>query len=880
MICDLGVEPSRYAITLDVDLDKFVFSGQETIDIHVDPSLSPLTTSVQLHSKEISILQASYDSKGENTQHLEASSISYDLKSNVVTIDFGSPLISGDGTLTLKFTGILNNQMAGFYRSQYETIDGQKRFMASTQLEALDARRCFPCWDEPARKAVFEITMIVPKDRDVLSNMPEASVNTIGENKKKVVFMPSPKMSTYLVAMCVGEFDFVSGLTKHGVLIRVFTPPGKGHLGTFALKTALDTLDLYDDFFKIPYPLPKLDMIAIPEFAMGAMENWGLVTYREVDLLIDEIKASSSQRQRVGTVVTHELAHQWFGNLVTMEWWQALYLNEGFASWLQTWSSDVLYPDWQMWDQFTTDDQKGALHLDALRTSHPIEVPIKHAEEVEQVFDAISYCKGACIVHMVRAVLGDELFQKGLQVYMDRHKYSNTETSDLWQAWEDVSQKPVSKMMSSWTEQMGYPILEVTSQSWADGYLTLNVRQSWFLADGSCTEKEKESKLWTIPLVARASGQSESTPMKLMSTRDDVLKIRAEQPKSWVKLNYQQPTLMRVLYPESMLLSLRAAIASQALPAVDRVGLLSDTYALVKAGNLSPDVLIGLLPAYLSERNSTVWEELSAVIGAIDKLTEDNTELNERFQELVRKLIEPCAKEVGWNPKSGDGHLGKMLRGTMISLLCTYSSKSQEVQTEARTRFTAAYADPNDITSLPADFKTPVYCLVLKTGGKTEFDQIMDIYRRAETNMDRKYVYASIGYASSAALKSQVLQWALDDVLLQDFFYPMSGVSLSNVQGRTLTFEFFKEHFPQISRKLETASPSLMNGVIKICCGRFTDHAHADEIEEFFKAHPVPQCSRAISQTLEAMRASANFSDRLAKSDLKNAQFWDNLWWP
>ncbi len=860
-------------------MDKFVFSGRETIDIHVDPSLSPPTTSVQLHAKEISILEASYDSKEEgNAQHLTASIISYDLKSTIVTLDFCSPLSSGDGTLTLQFEGILNNKMAGFYRSQYETIDGEKRYMASTQLEALDARRCFPCWDEPARKAVFDIAMIVPKDRDVLSNMPEASVRTIGKNRKEVRFMPSPKMSTYLVALCVGEFDFVSGLTKHGVLIRVFTPPGKGSLGTFALQAALDTLDIYDDLFKTPYPLPKLDMIAIPEFAMGAMENWGLITYREVDVLIDEEKASSSQRQRVCTVITHELAHQWFGNLVTMEWWQALYLNEGFASWMQTWACDKLYPEWEMWEQFATDDQEGALRLDALRTSHPIEVPIKHAEEVEQVFDAISYCKGACVVHMVKAVLGDDLFKKGLQIYIDRHKYSNTETSDLWQAWEDVSKKPVSKMMSSWTDQKGYPVLEVVSSSYKNGYRTLNLRQSWFLADGSCSEEDEE-KLWTIPLVARSANQSESTPMYLMNTLQDSLEIRAES-NSWVKLNYKQPALMRVLYPESMLLSLRTAIASQELPAVDRVGLISDAYALAKAGKLKPEVLIGLLPAYSTERNSTVWEQLGLVIKGLDKLTQGTPNINKWFCQMARKLIEPCAKEVGWAPRSSDGHLGKMLRGTMISLLCTYNTDSQDVQAEARRRFAAFYADPNDHTSLPTDFAVPVYQAVLKAGGKIEFDQVMEIYHRAETNAERKLVFGAIGYSSTATLKLLVLQWALSEVKLQDFFYPMNSVAQSNVEGRNLSFEFFKEQFPRIKSMLEKAVPSLMNAVISICCGGFYDHAHVDEVEEFFKTHPLPQCERKISQTIEAMRISANFASHIQTSDLENAQFWDKLWWP
>ena len=303
---------------------------------------------------------------------------------------FADALPVGQGILSLTYTGCLNNQMAGFYRSGYTAINGEKRIMASTQFEALDARRCIPCWDEPAIKAVFELSLIVGSDLTAFSNMPETRVTQLAPegakpSKKKISFMPTPKMSTYLVAFCVGEFDFVQGYTEHGVQVRVYTPPGKSATGEFSLQVAMDTLDLYDDYFQVPYPLPKLDMVAIPEFAAGAMENWGLVTYREVDLLIDAAKASSTQRQRVCSVVTHELAHQWFGNLVTMRWWDDLWLNEGFASWMQTYAADKLFPSWMMWEQFTTDDQAAALRLDALVTSHPIQVPIAHAEEVEEV---------------------------------------------------------------------------------------------------------------------------------------------------------------------------------------------------------------------------------------------------------------------------------------------------------------------------------------------------------------------------------------------------------------------------------------------------------------------------------------------------------------
>ena len=277
--------------------------------------------------------------------------INFDTKLKTVTFVFGGDAIpAGEGhALAIEYEGCMNNQMAGFYRSGYTDAKGEKRIMGSTQFEALDARRAFPCVDEPAAKAVFGMTLVVNAAQHAFSNMPEISSSLLeGGEKKKIVFMDSPKMSTYLLAWCVGEFDFVQGFTEHGVRVRVYTPPTKQALGTFALRVALATLDKYDDFFDLPYPLPKLDMVAVPEFAMGAMENWGLVTYREVDLLIDEVKASSQQRQRVCTVVTHELAHQWFGNLVTMAWWDDLWLNEGFATWTQTMAAHHIFPEWCM----------------------------------------------------------------------------------------------------------------------------------------------------------------------------------------------------------------------------------------------------------------------------------------------------------------------------------------------------------------------------------------------------------------------------------------------------------------------------------------------------------------------------------------------------
>jgi len=434
------------------------------------------TDRISLHAKEINVRKVTIDSGSK----LKSKSLL--LKDDLLTLVFEDVIPAGERTLKIEFQGDHNDQMAGFYRSRYKNAKGEQKIMVSTQFEALDARRCFPCWDEPACKATFKCTLVCKTGLHALSNMPveRRSVEKKGE-LTRFEYMTTPIMSTYLLAFCVGEFDYVAGTTKNGVSIRVFAPPGRSEQGRFALDVAIRTLDIYDDFFGLPYPLPKLDMIAIMEFAAGAMENWGLVTYREVDVLIDEKNATEWQKQRVCTVVTHELAHQWFGNLVTMDWWNDLWLNEGFACWTQTWAANKVKPSYQMWDQFVSGDMARAQGLDSLRSSHPIQVPIRRAEEVEAVFDAISYSKGACVVRMCYELMGEEKFRDGLRIYMKRHQYGNSKTTDLWKAWQEASGIDIPGLMASWTEKMGYPLLTVSNVQSG----SFDVNQSWFLADGT-----------------------------------------------------------------------------------------------------------------------------------------------------------------------------------------------------------------------------------------------------------------------------------------------------------------------------------------------------------------------------------------------------------
>eukprot|EP00667_Euglena_gracilis_P009005 EG_transcript_9139 len=357
--------------------------------------------------------------------------------------------------------------------------------MAVTQFQAADARRCFPCWDEPAPKAVFDITLVVPSDVNAVSNMPVSQVECLPNKTKRVSFLPSPKVSTYLLAIAVGEFESTQTVTSGGTLLRVLCTPGRIAKCGYALRFAARVLEFYNGFFGVPFPLPKVDMLAVPDFAAGAMENWGLVTYREAAVLCDEETAATSQKQGICTCVAHELAHQWFGNLVTMQWWDDLWLNEGFANWTETFAVNSLNPEWRRWEQFVSWDQQAALRMDAMRSSHPIQVPIAHASEAEEVFDAISYSKGGSLVRLMYAVLGHEHFQAGLRLYFQRHAYGNTETTDLAQAWADVSGKPIPQLLKSWTEKMGFPLIRVLQDPFeTDGQLA--VEQQWFLADCTC----------------------------------------------------------------------------------------------------------------------------------------------------------------------------------------------------------------------------------------------------------------------------------------------------------------------------------------------------------------------------------------------------------
>mmetsp|Transcript_89966 Transcript_89966/g.162274 ORF Transcript_89966/g.162274 Transcript_89966/m.162274 type:complete len:905 (-) Transcript_89966:51-2765(-) len=874
-----AVLPSRYEIRLTPDLERFVFDGK--VRIHVD--VHEATNEVTLHSKELSVSSASFTPSEGSA--VEVVVISQNLKETTVTLTFAEVLPVGPGVVEVEFIGILNNQMAGFYRSGYKDINGVEKIMASTQFESLDARRCFPCWDEPARKAAFAVTLVVDTDLTAFSNMPEKSCQIIKvgkKAKKELVFLDSPKMSTYLVAFVIGEFDFIQATTQNGVLVRVYTPPGRAEAGTFALDVATKSLDIYDDFFGTPYPLPKLDMVAIPEFAMGAMENWGLVTYREVDLLIDRKTASGQQKQRVCIVVTHELAHQWFGNLVTMAWWDDLWLNEGFASWCENYAADLIFPDYRIWDQFPADTLSAALRLDALRTSHPIQVPICHAEEVEEVFDAISYCKGASVIRMAHAVLGHEAFRNGLVEYMKEHKYGNTETFHLWDAWAKSSGKPVKDIMSSWTEQMGFPLVEVVSCSFQGSVAKLVLKQSWFLASG---EDPGEVKTWSLPLFVGTLKEQSRVPVMMTGESQELeVALSGDADAEFILINLGVQTPMRVAYTPELRQRLAKAVSAGKLSVVDRAALVMDAYALAKAGKLGTDELLRFLAGYAGETDYIVWEALASSLLGLQRVLMGGApeDVYTRFMSFGEEFIWKSwqAANLGWESRPSDGHTDGMLRGLLMKLVSRFNPNTA-FTAEAKQRFDRYVEDPlANAQVLPDEYRVPIFQAVLKTGSASERTKLLDVYRKVVTNVDQKQVFQAIGFSPDMPLKKESLQWAISgEVKIQDFYIVMGSVSASSKAGLDMMWEFLKSDFDAIHGMVKNASPSIMDSVIGAATSGYCSAEKADEIEKFFEANNKKLSSnkRTISQVLEDIRTNAKFLGRALETDLVKPKFWDEL---
>jgi puromycin-sensitive aminopeptidase len=802
------IVPSEYKIELKPDLQNFTFSGIETISL----SVLKKTKNITLHSKEIDIKTAHIVSEKKKF----FAKISYDKKAETATFAFPSEIPRGKVELVIVFTGVLNDKMRGFYRSRY-MIGAKTYHLATTQFEATDARRAFPCFDEPAQKAVFRVSLVVPQGKTAISNTLPVSAREHEAGFDIIEFSPTPKMSTYLLAFIVGDFEHLEKKSKGGRVVRVFTTPGKKHQARFALDCAEKILRFYEKYFDIKYPLPALDMIAIPDFSSGAMENWGAVTYRESALLVDETRSSVGNKQWVALVIAHELAHQWFGNLVTMEWWTHLWLNEGFASYIEYLAVDKLFPEWDIWTQFSTDDTGRALRLDALKTTHPIEVEVHHPDEIGEIFDEVSYSKGASLIRMVADHLGEKNFRNGLRYYLKKHSYQNTATLHLWQALEKVSggpKKNIVKMMRNWTSKPGYPVVKVSKK--------LTLSQERFFSSPVSKKKAQDKTIWHIPLKNSSDG-------------------------SWIKLNYGEAGFYRTAYDKELLNKLVKPVAEKILSPRDRLGIVRDLFALAEAGEISAIDALEFLPAYKNEDNYSVWLEIGSGLARIEQLLA-KTPLAKKFDRLTLELFSPLARQLGWTKKAGERHADALLRS--LALARAGQADDKKVIAEARKKF----AQIKRGSRVSPDLRGAIYSIVAAWGGKKEYDAFINLYKKETLHEEKNRIGGALGDFKNEKLLARACAFAMSrDVRPQDSVGILSGVG-ANPLGRDIWWDFMKKNWKTLVTRYGEGGLTLGRAMKAI--GGSAEKKHLSGIKKFFRTRPAPGAKRSIEQVLERIEGN------------------------
>ncbi len=846
------VVPTRYAITLKPDLEAHIFEGEETIDLVLAKSARQIT----LHSKNLDILSAVVTVGKDN---MPAEKITYDEKSETATFVYPRMIEKGKAKLHLVFEGILSDDMRGFYKSKY-VVDGQERFMATTQFEATDARKCIPCFDEPAHKAVFDVKLIVPTGKTAISNTLPTSIAEHEAGYKIVSFAPTPKMSTYLLAFIVGDFEWIEQKTKGGVLVRVMTVPGKKQQARFALEVATRGLEWYEQYFGIKYPLNTLDMIALPDFASAAMENWGAITYRETALLVDPENTSIDSKRWVALVVLHELAHQWFGNLVTMEWWTHLWLNEGFAAYMEHLSLDALYPEFDIWAQFVSGAPShglgSTLRPDSQQNTHPIEVEVHHPSEIGEIFDAISYSKGATVIRMLAEYLGPKHFRDGLRHYLKKHSYTNASTVDLWNAFEKISGKPVKKMMAVWTTTSGYPLLSV--EETAKG---LALSQERFFANPKSAVKSKDKTVWPIPLSLLS--QKGSKNLGLVSKKKTIIEA---SNASWLKLNTHETSLFRTQYSNALLEKLATAIKEGKLSAVDRLGVIRDAFALAQSGHISATVPLSLLNAYENEDDYIVWSEILTGLGQISNILY-GTDVYPAFRAYAKNIVSPAAARAGWEKRKGETPHETILRDLLLGSAASFGD--EDVIQEAKTRFAARKTKP-----IAADMRAVVYTIVAREGGKEEYEAFLHMYRTEELHEEKERALSALASFKNQTLLGKALMFGLtDEVRLQNKIHDLWRIGLASLSGRETTWNFVKKNWKKII-SLYGAGNHILTYLVLSLSRNTTMQMHAD-IKSFFKTNKVPSAARAIAQTLEYVEMNALWKKRDEKKIgewLKNKQ--------
>jgi puromycin-sensitive aminopeptidase len=817
-----NVLPRAYRIFLTPDLDAATFAGRVEIDVTIGESASAFT----LNAIELELGAATVSDGGAT---LRSGEPTLDETYETATFSFDDPLPAGAATVEIAFTGILNDQLRGFYRSTFVDPSGATHAIATTQFENTDARRAFPCWDEPSFKATYQVNLTVPSHLAAYSNSPELSNTDLGNGQRTVSYAPTMKMSTYLVAFIVGPFEETPVLDVDGTPLRIVYPVGKGALTGLALEAGAFALRFFSEYFDIPYPGDKLDMVAIPDFAQGAMENLGCVTYRETALLVDPALASLAEKQRVATVVAHEIAHMWFGDLVTMEWWEGIWLNEAFATFMEVLCTNALRPQWKMWVGFGV-DRDAAMQIDGLHSTRPIEYEVISPDDTRGMFDILTYEKGGSVLRMLEQYLGEETFRDGIRHYLRKHSYANTVTNDLWDALEETSGQPVRSLMNTWILQGGHPLVTLEHGE---------LRQQPF-AYGEARGKSAIGSTWMVPVLTR-SLHGGPTTKHLLGT--EPLKVTDELP---VVLNAGGSGVFRSRYGTEELEAIAKHIGE--LEELERSTLVADSWASLLARQIGWDVFLGIAHGLGDQDEPTPWGTIATAFDFAHRAL--GAQQRDRLARAARALFAPQLARLGWDAKPGESELTPQLRAIVLGSLGTVGG-DDSIRAEALKRFEA--------NEMEGDLARTILRVVATQNRAGDYETFLERFHHARNPQEEQRYQWGLADFADEEVALDAAEKCFSEFRSQDAAIVL-GLLTRNATTGPSVWKYFtarwdeaQARFPQntISR-LTLGLPTFIN-----------DEAFADDVERFHSEHSLGGEQRTVEQQIERMRVGLAFASAI-----------------
>jgi aminopeptidase N len=822
-------KPAHYDLKVAPDLASATFSGEETIKI----ALSAATDRIVLNAAEIEFQEVTVTAGGRDQKAL----VTLDATKEQATFKVPSAIPAGPAEIRIKYTGILNDQLRGLYLSK-----ANNRRYAVTQLEATDARRMFPSFDEPAFKATFALTAVIDTGDHAISNGGVLSDTPGPAGKHTVTFDTTPRMSTYLVALAVGDFECTAG-SADGIPVRICSTPDKKALTGFALESALQIMKYLNGYYSVKYPFKKLDVVAVPDFAAGAMENTAAIFYRETFLLADPKSASVRVRKQIAEVLAHEMAHQWFGDLVTMQWWDDIWLNEGFANWMQTKPIAAWKPDWHM-ELDEVQANQAAMGLDALRSTRPIRAKASTPAEINELFDPIAYEKGAAVLRMVESWVGAEAFRTGVNAYIERFNYGNARAEDFWGTLAKSTGKPVDRVMSTFVDQPGVPLVGATVNCSASG-ATVTLTQERYVRDAP--QPAAAAQIWQIPVCLRTS--SGKSTCELLTKKSTTVSLDA--CPDWIISNARGSGYYRAAYPDEVLRKLASDVG--ALSATERIAVLSDEWALVRAGRGRVGEYLDLASGFRGERAEAVMATLT---GTLDTIGEDIARGSARpaYRAWLSGLLRPALQDVGWDGQPGEPDDRRALRADVIGSLGR-TARDAQVLGKARDVVRQELAKPG---SVEPTLLTVVVNLAAIEGDRALYDQYLARSQAATDPEERYgYLYGLTSFTDPALIK-RTMDLALGpEVRSQDTKLVIARM-LGNPEGRDLAWDLLRARWDEVQKK---TGEFVGNTVIVGALSNFCDLGKAAEIRAFFATHKVPDAERTLQQTLERVESCARLAD-------------------